>query len=343
MPCLSRREVLTGTFSAIMACSLSGRPGAAAETKSVFMVLWRGETEVEKGFRAHFAEAGLPIDLTIRSLDRDTGRLPEIIAEIDRARPDLIYTWGTSVTLGIAGRDPDLAEGPADYPPRISDRPILFTMVSQPVRSRIVRSFGPTGRNLTGVSHIVPLETQISAMQAYMPVDRIAVIYTPTEQNSALIVEQLITLGHRLNIRIDDFPVPLDTVGHPVADALPDLVDQAAAAGPQFLYLGPDSFIGQYARRVTDLANARRLPSFASTELMLASSDALYGLVASYQKVGRFTAMKAERILFGNEPAGEIPVEVLPEFSYIIRADVARYLGIFPALSLQDYAEIIDP
>jgi len=319
-----------------------GRSTGADEPKSVFMVLWRGETEVEAGFRAHFAEAGLPLDITIRSLDRDPGRLPGILAEIESAGPDLVYTWGTTVTLGIAGRDPDLADTPEDYPPRITDRPIVFTMVSQPVKSRIVPSFGPTGRNLTGVSHIVPLETQFRAMQAYTPIDRIAVIYTPTEPNSVLAVEQLIALGRRLNIRIDDFPVPLDPDGHPDPGALPDLVAAAAATGPQFLYLGPDSFIGQYAREVTELANARRLPSFASTEVMLASSDALYGLVAPYEKGGRFTATKVERVLFGSEAAGEISVEVLPEFSYQIRADVARDLEIYPSLSLLDYAEIID-
>ena len=85
--------------------------------------LWRGETKVEEGFRAHFAEAGVPLDITVRSLGRDVSRLPSVIEEIRRVEPDLVYTWGTSVTLGIAGRDPGLAEGPDDYPPMILDRP----------------------------------------------------------------------------------------------------------------------------------------------------------------------------------------------------------------------------
>ena len=341
MDCWSRRRLLAGGATAALVCGAPQRLRAASESKSVFMVLWRGETEVEKGFHAHFSEAGLSLEVTVRSLDRDRGRLPDVLAEIAAVKPDLVYTWGTPATLGIAGRDPDLAEGPDDFPPRVTDRPILFTMVSQPVRARIVKAFGPTGRNVTGVNHIVPLETQLRAMQAYMPVDRIAVIFTPNESNSVLIVEQLATLGRRLGIRINDFPVPLDSEGHPLPTSLPDLIEAAAATGPQFLYLGPDSFIGQYARDVTDLANERRLPCFASTERMLVSSDALFGLIAPYEKVGRFTAGKAEQILFGNVPAGTIPVEVLPEFSYQIRADVARKLEIFPSLSLLDYAEII--
>ncbi len=339
--CYSRRELLAGPLVLAVAGSMPGRLRASASGKSVFMVLWRGETEVEEGFRDYFAGADCQIDITIRSLGRDVSKLPAIIAEIESAQPDLVYTWGTSVTLGIAGRDPGLAEGADDYPPMILDRPVLFTMVSQPVRSRIIESFGPTGRNVTGVSHIVPVETQVNAMLAYMPVDRIAVIYTPTEPNSVLAVEQLASLGDRLGIRVDEFPVPLDSEGNPSRDALPDLIDEAADGGPQFLYLGPDSFVGEHAKYITGLANAKRLPSFASTERMLASSDALYGLVAPYRKVGRFTAQKAEDILCGEKAVADIPVEVMPEFSYQIRADVAQSLNILPNLSLLDYAEII--
>ena len=341
VPCFSRRKLLAGPLALGLVGSMPGHLRASAEGKSVFMVLWRGETEVEEGFRAHFDEADCPIDITVRSLDRDVSNLPPIIAEIERVQPDLVYTWGTSVTLGIAGRAPELSEGPDDYPPMILDRPILFTMVSQPVRSRIIEEFGPTGRNVTGVSHIVPVETQLKAMLAYMPVDRIAVIFTPTETNSVLAVEQLAALGDREGIRIDEFPVPLDSGGNPSRQALPELIDKAADGGPQFLYLGPDSFVGEHAKYITGLANDKRLPSFASTERMLAASDALYGLVAPYRKVGRFTATKAEQILCGEEAVSDIPVEVMPDFSYQIRADVAQSLNILPNLSLLDYAEII--
>jgi len=337
---LSRRNLLTRSLAVAALCPVRT---FAQHEKSVFMVLWRGETEVEAGFRAHFEERGLPVNITVRSLDRDIGRLPSIIAEISEVDPDIVYSWGTSVTLGLAGRDPDLMEGPDDFPPQILDRPIVFTMVSQPIKSRIIKRFGPTGRNVTGVSHLVPLEAQLEAMRAYMPVDRIAVIFTPSELNSVLAVEKLTEAGQHLNIRIDQYPVPLDTAGQPDPASLPILVASVAASGPQFLYLGPDSFLGQYAQEITDIANSYRLPSFASVEHMLSASDALYGLVAPYQKVGRFTATKAERILFDDADPSEVPVELLPEFSYRIRSDVARELGIFPRLALLDYAVIVEP
>ncbi|MCY4149267.1 MAG: ABC transporter substrate-binding protein [Gammaproteobacteria bacterium] len=322
----------------LIGCSLL--TGTAWAEKTVFMVLWRGETRVEEGFRAYFAETSHDLNIIVRSVDRDKSRLPAIIEEIKSVQPDLVYTWGTSVTLGIAGQDPSLSN--LKHPSQLTDIPIVFTMVSQPVKSGVVRAFGPTGRNVSGVSHIVPVESQLNAMQAYMPIDRIAVIFTPTESNSVLATEQLVSHGNRQNIRVDTFPVPLDDEGNPRPDSLPSLVYLVSQGGPQFLYLGPDSFIAENVSDITDQANQYGLPSFAATEIMLTRSDALYGLVAKYNEVGRFTASKVEQILFEGKAASEVPVEVLPEFSYQIRADVARSLKIYPNLFLMDYAEIIN-
>lgn len=317
-------------------------PVIAEDEKHVFMILWRGETQVEAGFFGYFEENPRPIRFTVTSLGRDMSALPAILDQVAAEDPDLVYTWGTSITLGVAGQDPELAADPTAFPPVLTDRPVVFTMVSQPVRSQIVADFVPTGRNLSGVSHIVPIETQLQAMQAYMPVDRIAAIFSPTEPNAVLAVDALTTTAEQQGIRVKALPVPLDADGQPMASALPDLVAEAAAFGPQFLYFPPDSFLGEHAQALTDAANAARLPTFASTERMLTGSDALYGLVAPYGNVGRLTAQKVDKILFDGAEVGTVPVETLQEFSYQIRLDVARQLGLPPAMSLLTYAEIIE-
>lgn len=320
---------------------VSAQPSVADEEKHVFMILWRGETQVEAGFLAYFEENTRPVRFTVTSLGRDLSALPAVLDRIEAEDPDLVYTWGTPITRGVVGQDPALAEDPSAFPPMITDRPVVFTMVSQPVRSRIVAGFQPTGRNLTGVSHIVPVETQLQAMQAYMPVDRISAIYSPNEPNSILAVESLTAAAEQQGIRVQGLPVPLDDAGRPRPDTLPDLVAQAAEFGPQFLYLGPDSFLGEHAQALTDAANAARLPTFTSTERMLTGSDALYGLVAPYSEVGRLTAQKVDQILFDGAAPGAVPVETLQQFSYQVRLDIARQLGLPPAMSLLAYAEII--
>jgi putative ABC transport system substrate-binding protein len=329
------------TISLMAALTFVPTKTVAADSKSILMVLWRGETEVEIGFRAYMAERDLPVRIDTISVARDLDRIPNVLARIAETNPDLVYTWGTPLTLAIAGRDPN-AVNANEYQPKVTDRPIVFSMVSQPEISGIVDADLLTGRNVTGVSHIVPMETQVQAMLAYMPVDRIATIFTETEVNSVNAVNELKSVGEQFNLRVDTYAVPLDTSGQPLQSSLPDLIALAASSGPQFLYLGPDSFLGEYAQEITDLTNAIGLPTFASTERSLNSSDALYGLVAPYNDVGRLAAQKVEQVLFDNQDPGTIAIETLPNFSYRIRLDVARQLGAFPAMELLDYAEIED-
>ena len=303
---------------------------------TIFCITWRGETDVEAGVRAYIEERNLPFDLIIRSAELDRSNIPALIEEARQLQPDLVYTWGTSVTSMTAGTHEAL-----DPEKNILDIPIVFTMVTFPVDSGIVPSRESSLRNVTGVSHVVPMDTQIKAMRAYMPVDRVAVIYSPTESNSVRNVEELSQIGEELDFRVFKFPVPLDGSGKPMASAVPELVAKAAETDPQFLYLGPDSFVGANSEAITREANAAGLPTFTATERMIKTADALYGLVAPYSDVGRLTARKMEQILVEGRDPASIPIETLQRFSYQIKIDVARKLDIYPNMSLISYAEVV--
>lgn len=307
------------------------------KTYTIFAVLWRGETEVETGFRAYVRERNLPFNIIVRSADQDATRLPQIIEEIRKTKPDLIYTWGTTNATTVVGRMEEI-----DPEKHITDIPVVFTMVSFPEGSRLITDRASSGRNITGVSHIVPLDTQVKAMEAFMPIDRIAVIYSPSEPNSVLNVNELRAMAEEGNFKVFPFPASLDEAGKPSADEIPSLVDEAASIDPQFLYLGPDSFIGQNHKLITAEAKRAGIATFTATEVMIRDSEALYGLVSPYRDVGRLTARKAEQILLEGKHPSEIPVETLQRFSYQINMQVAKRLGIYPAMPLLSYAEVLN-
>ncbi len=321
----------------VMMIFIAWTPAAhAQERKSVYAVLWRGETAVEKGLRSYIKENDLPIDLIIRSANQDSSKIPDFVEEIHATQPDLVYTWGTPVTLGVVGK-----YGDANPRTNVTKIPVVFSMVSFPVTSGVVPNFASSGRNITGVSHIAPLEAQIEAMKAYMPVDRIAIIYSPNEPNSLVNVSELQRLSVNYNFRLFPFPVGLDASGQAKVDNLGELIANAAAINPQFLYLGPDSFIGANRKAITAYANANRVATFSATDVMLADAEGLYGLVSPYEDVGRLAGQKMQEILFEDIPPQDIPIETLQRFSYRIRMDVARHLTIFPQMSLLSYAEVL--
>lgn len=324
------------------AAALAAAPSDAAQTAEegrpprIYMILYRGETAVEKGFRDYFAVNGLKPELIVRDVAQDVSKVPQMIAEARALQADLIYTWGTPVTLAVAGKAN--AVNPSVH---VTDIPVIFTMVAAPQGSGLVPNLASSGRNLTGASHVVPISQQLSAIRAYRRFDRIAIIYNPGEPNSVLNVKDWRKLAVTERFQLVELPVPLDAKGQANPASLPALVQDLARRQVQLLYIGPDSFLAANRKALTEAALAAHLPTFAATEIALREGKALFGLVAGYENVGRLTAHKAAQILYQHKPPAQIPVETLARFSYLVNMSVASQLQLYPPLKVINYAELM--
>ncbi len=323
--------------AAVMALVFCTAPGHAALNHKpvIYMILYRGETAVEVGFRDYMKTHGIDATYVVRDCNQNVGRIPEFVAEIRKMKPDLVYTWGTPVTLAVVGR-----RDAVDPAKNITDIPVVFTMVSSPQGAGLVDKDGLSHRAVTGTSHIVPVENQIKAMQAYRRFTRLAVLYNPAESNSIIYVAELRAQAALQHFSLIEEPVPLDQDGRPQVDQVPALIEKIAVREPQFLYLGPDSFIGANDVLITKAAVDHFLPTFSATEAALREGQALFGLVSRYDAVGRLTASKAAQILDG-KPAGDIRAETLARFAYVINMPVAQKLDFFPPIGVLNFAEVI--
>ena len=88
-------------YVALPALAQSVEAAERTEPYRVFAVVWRGETEVEDGFREYFTQRGIPFEMTVRNLNLDRGNAPAFVEEIKQAQPDLVYTWGTGTTTSV--------------------------------------------------------------------------------------------------------------------------------------------------------------------------------------------------------------------------------------------------
>jgi len=314
----------------------SAAAGTAPRRPRIYMILFRGETPVEKGFRDYFAVNGLTPELIVRDVALDVGKVPQLIAEARAMQVDLIYTWGTPVTLAVAGKTAAVDPGR-----HVTDIPVVFTMVAAPQASGLVNSLASSGRNLTGASHVVPNSQQLSAIRAYRRFERIAIIYNPAEPNSVLNVKEWRALAASERFQLIEQPVPLDARGQPSAAALPALVQALAQHQVQLLYIGPDSFLAANRMELTEAALAAHLPTFSATEVALREGKALFGLVSGYENVGRLTAHKAAQILYQHIAPAHIPIETLARFSYLVNMSVASQLQMYPPLKVINYAELM--
>jgi putative tryptophan/tyrosine transport system substrate-binding protein len=299
--------------------------------KKIVMVTWRGITEVEKGFNDYCQSNNIKADFIWLDAEQSQSRLASFSEEIVRLRADLVYTWGTPATVGIAGS--------IDKPhPVIGNRiPLVFALVADAVAGRIVSRLSDHGRNISGVSHVAPVAAHLQAMQTYRPIKGVGILYNRLEPNAVNSVAAWQRLS-KLNVVTAHFP--LNERGQllpPNADANRRLVEKIAKAGANWLYLGPDSHLFTQLDSVASAALDVGLLTFASVESMLNSSaPVLSGLVSPFYDVGQFAARKAELMLAGQTP---VPIETLKRFSYIVRLDTAKRISAYPPLGLIEYAQ----
>ena len=300
----------------------------------IYLLLYRGVTEAEQGFMDALAERGLDVKFSLRDSGEDPRRLPGFIEEVRSVRPDLIYTFGTTVTRAVMG-----LEG---YP-GIRDIPVVFAIVADPVGAGLVPSLAGSGGNLTGVSHLVPLTSQLAALGSLVRVRRLGVIYNPAEANSRLLVDQLATLAASEGFELIRAPVELDRPGTEIPETIPTLLGPLAGEKVDALYLPSDSFVISHAADIVRQAHAAGIPTFSATETPIRQDHAFMGLVSRYYSVGQFAAYKAEQILLQRREPGSLPVETLNRFSLVINLRAARTLGIFPPVAMFRFAEIVEP
>ena len=307
----------------------TGDGSAVTKPFKIFAVVWRGETEVEQGFRDYLSQRGIPFEMTVRNLNLDRANAGPIVEEIKRAQPDLVYTWGTATTSSIVGKIK--TDTPDSF---VRNIPAVFTLVAYPKASKLVESYERTGRGVTGVAFLAPVETQLKTILAYRPFAKIAVIYDRTAGNSRLNVSDLRKTAPEMGVELMEMPVPLLPSGKPDPTALPGLIDQAKSDGAELLYMGPDSFLTRHAKAYTSAAIAARLPTFASTQAPLRNSRAMFGLVTDYHTLGKLTALQAERILVQKRRPQDLPLARLARYKLWINKDVMSEIKMYPPMDM---------
>jgi putative tryptophan/tyrosine transport system substrate-binding protein len=323
-------------LSGIIAYTLLLCGGTFAQEKSyskVMMILFRGTTQAETGFMDHL-RGRLPVEFLVRDVAGARGKVREFVEEARRERVDLIYTFGTSVALDVVG-----AAGKVDPAVHVTDIPVVFNIVADPVGAGLAPAFAATGRNLTGVSHLVPMADQLRAMQRFRQVTKLGVIYNASEPNSTLAVTRLRGLAAQFKFQLVEEAI---TSGpKPEAAEVAKAMQPLIAARPGFIYLPSDSSLIERAAAIVELARPAGIPIISATEGPIREDGALMGLVSNYANAGAFPGYKAEQILRGKEAVRNIPIETLQRFTLLVNMTTAVQLGVYPPLDLIKIAELL--
>lgn len=272
---------------------------AGAETK-IGILLFSGEsryTEATRGFMDKLREEGFKEPQTKFILEKagaNKAKAVELVRNFAAAKMDLIFTLGTSITIPVARE--------------IKIVPIVFSVIYDPIAAGIAKDWKSSGNNTTGVSTKFPMSRLIDVLREFTPVIRLAVLYTPGEQNSESTVKDLMAIQAEYRIKV--IPVPL-TKKEEVAQILPEVIRASDA-----IYVTGSNLVDGQISAIVDMANKAGRVTISHLE-DLVEKGVLMGVCVDAYSMGRLAGTKAVKILRGAKPSS-LPIETMKEYQLII-------------------------
>jgi ABC-type uncharacterized transport system substrate-binding protein len=318
---IRRRDFLTLLGGMAAACPLAARAQQTAQQGARnprIGVLWHAGSEEEEGtlfvaLRQGFRDLGYIEGRTV--LLEHTYAAEQY--ERFNANANALVAGNVDVLIAVT-RPAAIAAQRAT-----SKIPIVFTVVPDPVRLKLVASLARPGGNITGLTHIA---TEIGAKrieilkEAFPSLSRVALLVNPNDPIVMQInIDEGAIAAQRLNIVVQPVEVrsPQDFPGAFAA------IDQARLEG---VVTGVDPMIGNARKQIAALAMARRLPTMVTSSLMVEVGN-LMSYAPDFEALFRRSAAYVDKILKGTKPA-DLPVEQPTKFDLVINLKTANALGL---------------
>lgn len=302
--------------SMLLALAVMLMPGgvmpAAEKQLKVAMILWRGETDAEKGFRDGLKELGYSVRYTTVDGKQNKTKLGQILREELQPRLrefDYVYTFGTTAT-----RATKLI---------LNDQvPHIFSIVVDPVGAGIVRSMNSPGSNIGGASNAISLALQIDTALKIIKFKRLGLFFNPRERNSALIREHLQGLAASRQFEVIDLRSAPAT--NSLEENLQKLKDKSVAIDT--VYLPADNFMLSKSELIGSELRAAKIKSIAASRTYI-DNGAMLGLVPDYYKLGKGAATIVDRHQKGTRLA-DMAIFTEKEPKIVINMTTVRALNV---------------
>lgn len=209
----------------------------------------------------------------------------------------------------------------------MTEVPIVFSVVVDPVADKVVASFEQPGGNATSVTSFDPLQArkQLELVREVVPgMKRVAII--GDQGVSEALMKSAESHAHSLN---------LETQRIRLTAPDPDLEIAFAAMKREHvdaLLVLEEPVPGVYAKAIADLALKNRLPTLFAPSRVAAGGLLNYG-TSQTEAIRRMVAY-VDKILKGARPA-DLPVESVARYELIVNQKVADEIGaVIPAAVL---------
>jgi putative tryptophan/tyrosine transport system substrate-binding protein len=265
---------------------------------------------------------GKNIAIEFRWAEGNYDRLPELAAEFERLKIDVLVTHGTPGTIAAKAATKTI--------------PIVTAAIGDPVAAGLIAGAAQLGGNVTGVAVFSP-ELGVKRLelltQAVPHVKRFAVLMNPDNALVRAMLQAIETAAAALAVEVQEVAVSAPT-------EFDDVLLSLAGRRIEGVVLVDDGMLIANAGTLGKVLSNLRLPSVGFTEF--AQGGGLIGYGVNFPEIFRRAAILVGKILKGASPA-DLPIEQANRFDLIINLMTAKALGVtIPPTLLARANEVIE-
>ncbi|MBT8371300.1 MAG: ABC transporter substrate-binding protein [Deltaproteobacteria bacterium] len=255
----------------------------------------------QKGFEKALEEAGLKAEFDYQNAQGDMANATTIAQKFKNDDLDLVHAIATPTSQAAVKV--------------IKNKPIVYSSVTDPVDAGLVKTMGPSGTNVTGISDAWPIERQIELYHQMVPsAKKWGTIYNAGDANSVKSISWTRDAMKKFGLELVEVTISNSAEVYTGAQTLVGRVDA--------IYITSDNTVVSALDSVVKVANNKNIPLFGGdTTTVENGMIAAYGL--NYFQVGYSAGKKAVLVLKGQDP-GTVPSGLTENLSLWLNLKAAK-------------------
>ena len=261
---------------------------------------------VRKGFIDELSKDNKNFHIDYKNSQGDTGVSQMITQKFVADKKDLIFAIAT-ISAQTAKQATD-------------EIPILFSAVTDPVHSELVKSLNNIDGNITGTSDASPIDKQLSLFKKLDPkVKKIAIIYNTSESNSEIQVAKAKEIAKSMDLEI--VPVGVNNIND-----IPQAVNSVIRKVDGF-YTITDNIVASAINIISKNAIKNNKITIGAEEAHVQSGILMTDGISFYE-LGKQTGIMAKQILLERKSIKDMPVETLNNTKKVVNTKTLKKLNI---------------
>lgn len=277
----------------------------------------------EQGIQDELAERGIAVTFDLQNANGDVNTATQIAQKFLADRLDAVVAIATPNAVAAANI--------------IKDKPVIFSVITDPVEAGLVGEDLKGQANVTGLSDKVDDLANITLFARVAQIHTLGYIYTSSEANSASSLASIQAACTELGLHLITQSINNSSEVKQATEAIIKRVDA--------IYLTTDNTVFSALPALIEVAHANKKPLFSCDTTTAAEGGCLIASGFDYYKAGRATGVILADVLSGKKPS-DIPVKFIvdpSEKDFIIDLDVAKLCNItFPQDILDTASKVFE-